>query len=31
LEDSKVIEVMWVEYDSQDIVRETQGFLKGNE
>ena len=28
LEDSKMIEVMWVEYDPNDIVRETQGYMK---
>jgi len=28
LEDSKMIEIMWIEYSSDDIVRETQGYLK---
>lgn len=28
LEDSKMIEVMFVQYMSEDIIRETQGFLK---
>lgn len=28
LEDSEMIEVMWVGYDPSDIVRETQGFMK---
>lgn len=28
LEDSKMIEVMWVGYDPNDIVRETQGYMK---
>lgn len=28
LEDSRVIEVMWVEYSPSDIVREIQGFMK---
>lgn len=31
LEDSKVIEVMYVEYDHSDINREIQGFLKKGE
>ncbi len=28
LENSKMIEVMWVEYNPFDIVRETQGYMK---
>lgn len=28
LEDSKMLEVMHTEYDPQDIVRETQGYMK---
>ena len=28
LEDSKMIEVMYVEYCSGDIIRETQGYMK---
>jgi len=31
LEDSKMIEVMYVEYNQEDIIRETQGFLKKEE
>ena len=28
LEDSKMLETMYIEYDPSDIVRETQGYMK---